>query len=109
MSIKRIRCKKRCSGLWCSWVTADTPGSHILCDDKANEWWDIEGAEEIYVTLSNKPHAGAYRVALRLNHLRILIQAENGEGTCNYQIFAGLSEELKKLNAVCYLGVRIIK
>ncbi len=80
---------------------------YILCDDKASEWWDIEGAEEIYITLSNEPHGGAYRITSHMNHI-MDIEAENEEGTHTYVIFPKLRDELIRFNPTCYMGIKII-
>ncbi len=84
---------------------------YILCDDKTSEWWDIEGTEEIYITLSNKPHAGAYKVRIESCSQKISkieIEAENGEGVYEYVIFPKLSNELRRFNPTCYMGIEII-
>ncbi len=109
MSIKRIYCKKHHG----DWVTKNE--YHIwyaLCNDKASEWWDIEGAKEIYITLSNEPHAGAYKVRTASFSLRVSmmdIEAENGEGTHSYVIFPKLYDELRQFNPTCYMGIEIIE
>ncbi len=112
MNIKRIYCEKHRTG---DWVTKNT--SHIwyiLCDDKASEWWDIEGAQEIYITLSNEPHAGAYEVSVVPSRAKqryfwqMDIVAENEEGTRTYAIFPKLGDELRRFNPTCYMGIEII-
>ncbi len=105
MSIKRIYCKK-----WRGdWVIKNKSYIwHILCGDTAKEWWDIEGAKEIYVTLSNEPHAGAYKVRTAPNFMRMDIVAENEEGTHTYAVFPTLCDELRRFYPTCYMGIEII-
>ncbi len=106
MTIKRIYCEKHHTG---DWITRNK--SHIwyaLCDDKSKEWWDIEGAEEIYITLSNEPHAGAYRVTFLHATNMIFIEAENGEGIQRHVVFPKLYDELRRFNPTCYMGIEII-
>ncbi len=106
MYIKRIYCEKHHTG---DWVTKNTTHIwYILCDDKASEWWDIEDAQEIYITLSNKPHAGAYKVRPAPNFRRMDIEAENGEGTHTYAIFPKLCDEFRRFNPTCYMGIEIL-
>ncbi len=113
MSIKRIYCEKyHTRRPKDDWVTKHKSNMwYILCDDKASEWWDIEGAEEIYITLSNEPHAGAYKVrtaSFLLSVSMMDIEAENGEGTHTYAIFPKLGDELRRFNPTCYMGIEII-
>ncbi|MCP3674638.1 MAG: hypothetical protein GY829_09270 [Gammaproteobacteria bacterium] len=106
MTIKRVQCKRDCDN---DWVTMH--GRCILCDDKTSEWWDIEDAQEIYITLSNEPHAGAYKVRIEsclLEINKIEIEAENGEGVYEYVIFPKLYTELRRFNPTCYMGIEII-
>ncbi len=106
MSIKRIHCDKWRTG---DWVTRGKYGiCFILCDAKASEWWDIKDAKEIYITLSNEPHAGAYKVRTAPDFLTIDIVAENEEGTHTYAIFPKLGDELRRFNPTCYMGIEII-
>ncbi len=105
MSIKRIYCEKHLYG---DWITKNECNMwYILCDDKTREWWYIEVAKEIYVTLSNEPHAGAYRITSVMNHM-MDIEAENEEGTHSYFIFPKLYAELRRFNPTCYMGIEII-
>ncbi len=108
MDIKRIHCKKCRAGRTGAWVTRNNRSvRYILCDDKASEWWDVEGVKEIYVTLSNEPHVGAYRITS--SWLPTMeIEAENGEGTHRYMISPSLYHELKRFNPTCYMGIEII-
>ncbi len=107
MNIKRIYCKKHHAG---DWVTQNE--SHIwyiLCDDKASEWWDIGiYAQEICITLSNEPHAGAYKVRTAPDFWGRDIVAENEEGTHTYAVFPNLCDELRRFNPTCYMGIEII-
>ncbi len=109
MSIKRIHCDKWRTG---DWVTRGKYGiCHILCAAKASEWWDIKDAKEIYITLSNEPHAGAYKVRIEscLREInKIEIEAENGEGVYEYVIFPKLCDELRRFYPTCYMGIEII-
>ncbi len=81
-------------------------GSVMLCDHEASTWWDTDGATEIYITFSNKPHAGAYKVMWICD---FCIKAENGEGVHRYDIYRALYRELNNFNHTCYMGIEIIK
>ncbi len=104
MTIERVHCKRDRDN---NWVTMS--GRCILCDDHTSEWWDTEGAEEIYITLSNEPHAGAYKVRIVPNLWQMEIDAENGEGAHSYAVFLKLYAELRRFYPTCYMGVEIIK
>ncbi len=131
MDIKRIHCERRYAVIGSSlidgcgfdripdyfrdWTTDG--GSVMLCDHEASKWWDTEDAEEIYITLSNEPHPGAYRVTLihtirmqcDTTHMRLMeIEAENGEGVYEYVIYPKLYHELKQFNPTCYMGIEIL-
>ncbi len=105
MSIERVQCKRDCDN---DWVTMS--GRCILCDEKSSEWWDTEGATEIYITFSDKPHEGAYKVNLRKGwffHIRDELQGKWHA----YGIFEALQEILREQvyhNGDCYMGIEII-
>ncbi len=105
MTIERVHCKRGRDNDW-----GTMSGRDILCDDHSSEWWDTEGAKEIYITFSDEPHDGAYEVRLQKGWIFYIRNEIKGRWHF-YHIYRELQEHLREqtgLDGSCYMGIEII-